>query len=244
MRQLLILGFYCEVYRREPRCRVYANDVLLDEFDIPHTARKESNSVSFNVLNPLDKKNQRESDYKDLKTHPPFLKYIEFDDGDTDTLSLKIKIQNDDNNYNNGFMTKFTHISLPYVYLSSKKSMENIDYIRKNFKYTRPNWEKYSNILNYYSGSRPQLFDNLIFFAKVNFSNVQIDNFNSSHFHDISQYILGSTGDFHLTLQKKLDFWKSAKNDHKGFWILGYHKIIEYFYNKYKQYENQRSANT
>jgi hypothetical protein len=52
MRQLLMLGFYCEVYKREPLCRVYVNDVLLDEFNIPHTPQKEIEWNSDIILDP------------------------------------------------------------------------------------------------------------------------------------------------------------------------------------------------
>jgi hypothetical protein len=50
MRQLLMLGFYCEVYRREPLCRVYVNNVCVDEFNIPHTP----NNNSWNLDKQLD----------------------------------------------------------------------------------------------------------------------------------------------------------------------------------------------
>ena len=52
MRQLLMLGFYCEVYKKEPLCRVYVNDVLLDEFNIPHTPRKKIEWNSDIILDP------------------------------------------------------------------------------------------------------------------------------------------------------------------------------------------------
>jgi hypothetical protein len=238
MRQLLILGFYCNVYRKEPRCRVYANDVLLDEFDIPHTPNKEP-GISTSILDPLFRKNYQTSVLNAFKTNSPFLKYIDFDDSDTDILNIKLKIQNDDNNYNNGFMTKYTHITLPYVYLLSKKSLKNIKDIKNNYKYSRQKWEKYSysNILNFYS-NRLDLFNNLIPFAKLNFPNIKVKNYKKQ------KYTIGSTGYFQLTLQKKLGFWKPNTDVYKGYWWIGVTEFIEYFYDKYKQYENQRSVNT
>ena len=36
MRYLLVVGFACEVYRKEPRARIFVGDKLIDEFYIPH----------------------------------------------------------------------------------------------------------------------------------------------------------------------------------------------------------------
>ena len=36
MRYLLVVGFYCDVYRREPQARLFFNDQLIDEFNIQH----------------------------------------------------------------------------------------------------------------------------------------------------------------------------------------------------------------
>ena len=37
MRYLLVVGFACEVYRREPRARIFVGDKLIDEFTISHS---------------------------------------------------------------------------------------------------------------------------------------------------------------------------------------------------------------
>ena len=34
MKYLLVVGFHCDVYRREPRARLFFNDKLIDEFNI------------------------------------------------------------------------------------------------------------------------------------------------------------------------------------------------------------------
>ena len=36
MRYLLVVGFACEIYRREPRARLFFNNNLIDEFYIKH----------------------------------------------------------------------------------------------------------------------------------------------------------------------------------------------------------------
>ena len=36
MRYLLVVGFNCKVYRREPQARLFFNEKLIDEFNIKH----------------------------------------------------------------------------------------------------------------------------------------------------------------------------------------------------------------
>ena len=237
MRQLLMLGFHCEVYRREPLCRIYINDVLVDEFNIP-----QSDGVAFevDVLDPLRPRKFLEN----FITNPPFIKYIEFDDAGADTLDVVLKIENDDNNYANGFMNKYTHIILSDLYLTSKKVLENIDKLTNNFKFSRENWKKFNcNILDFYSNSnRNELFANFssdISSIAFNFSNTRP---NSGE--NLTAYKIGSSGHFHLTLTKKLGFWRSSIDRRVGFWKLGWINSVKNLYNKYKQHEDQRSPNT
>ena len=133
MRQLLMLGFYCEVYRREPRCRVYANDVLLDEFNITHAPVKQGGVVNGEQLSPQ----YFGQEYIRLKLATPFLKYIEFDDQNAQEVCVKIEIQNNDNNYSNGFMSKYTRVMIPFMYLSSKKILNNIDDLKDRWKFSK-----------------------------------------------------------------------------------------------------------
>ena len=234
MRQLLILGFYCNIYTKEPLCRVYVNDVLLDEFNIPQCDKI---NVNLDRLDPFVRKNKF---IQDCITNPPFLKYIEFDDADADSLDVMLKIQNDDNNHANGFMSKYTHIILSQVYLASKKSLENIDSIENNFKFSRQNWNKYNNIVNFYADSkRNGLFANLVSDIELNFSGIDL-NPNES----VGDYKIGSSGYFHIELQKKLGFWRDSTNRRKGYWRLNSMLLMKYLYNKYKRYENQRNTNT
>ena len=161
MRQLLMLGFYCEVYRREPLCRVYVNDVLVDEFNIPHQCAQAQLKMDplYQLLPTRDNKALQH-----LKTNQPFLQYIEFEDAGGDALDVVLRIHNDDNNYANGFMSKYTDIVLSQVYLTSKKVLENIDSIVNDYKFNRKNWRKYNaNIADFYANShRQHLFKNFI----------------------------------------------------------------------------------
>ena len=242
MRQLLMLGFYCEVYRREPLCRVYVNDVLADEFNIPHSEEVAVEMNSFrgwNPLNPtyLDPLLPRKR-LENFITNPSFLKYIEFDDAGADSLDVVLRIQNDDNNYANGFMSRYTHITLSHLFLNSRKVLENINNIKNNFKFSRKNWEKCKrNIVDWYTyNNRNQIFENLIHNTTPNFPGCNI--IPNEH---LGTYKIGSSGHYHLTLKKKLGLWNTGKRNSKGIWRLGYIDHVKYLYDKYKQYEDKRS---
>jgi hypothetical protein len=228
MRQLLILGFYCEVYKKEPLCRVYINDVFVDEFNIPQCDKRQLE------IDPLD------PDPLDPHiTNPLFLKYIEFDDADADSLDVVLKIKNDDNNHANGYMSKFTNIILSHVYLTSKKVLENIDNLLNNFKFCWKNWNKLNrNIVDYYTYShRHRLFENFVHDAACNFPGIQLK---SDQY--VGQYKIGSSGYFHFSLRKKLGFWRQSTNCRGGFWRLGSVHYMKYLYDKYKGYEDTRNT--
>jgi len=87
---ILTLGFKCEIYSKEPLVRLYVNNILHDEFNIPE--------FSFDKENPL------------LKCY--VFKYKEL----PNNLNIQLKVSNNDNNYNNGFMTKLTNIKLSNFY--------------------------------------------------------------------------------------------------------------------------------
>ena len=232
MRQLLILGFHCNIYKKEPQCRVYVEDVLVDEFDIPQS---DEVAVEIDRLDPLRK-------YKNLQnftTNPPFLKYIEFDDAGADSLDVIIKIQNNDNNYANGFMSKHTHVTLSHVFLASKKALENIDNLTNNSKFTRQNWEKYNrDIVDFYADdNRTRFFNNFVRDTEADFPDIQLKS-------NTGGYRIGSSGHYRLTVKKKLGFWRAIRNCSKGIWPLGKFRHVQYLYNKYKQHEDQRNSNT
>jgi len=232
MRQLLILGFHCNIYKKEPQCRVYVEDVLVDEFDIPQS---DEVAVEIDRLDPLRK-------YKNLQnftTNPPFLKYIEFDDAGADSLDVIIKIQNNDNNYANGFMSKHTHVTLSHVFLTSKKVLENIDNLKNNSKFTHQNWEKYNrDIVDFYvDDNRHRIFENFVGHTEANFPGIH-------HGDNMSAYKIGTSGYYHLDVKKKLVFWRDSKTSSKGYWRAGNYEEVKYLYNKYKQHEDQRNSNT
>ena len=234
MRQLLILGFYCGVYKKEPLCRVYVNDVLVDEFDIPQSDKV---AIEIDPMDPLKSHKQLQN----FTTNPPFLKYIEFDDAGADSLDVVLRIQNDDNNYANGFMSKHTHITLSHVFLISKKVLENIDNLRNNSKFSRKNWEKCNHdIVDFYADdNRTRFFNNFVRDTEANFPDIQPK---SNEY--IFGYRIGSSGHYRLAVKKKLGFWQTSKNRYIGYYKLGQNEFVKYLYNKYKQHEDQRNSNT
>jgi hypothetical protein len=232
MRQLLILGFYCEVYRREPLCRIYVNDMLVDEFNIAQCYQVQAK------VDPLDP-SYNEKRLQHFITNPPFLKCIEFDDAGADSLDVVLRIQNDDNNYANGFMSKYTYIVLSDIYLISKKVLENIDSIVNYYKFNRKNWRKYNaNTIDYYAYShRPELIENFTRYAACNFPDIRLESNQGINAHRI-----GTSGSFHLSLVKKLGFWRTGNSNFKGVWGLGRDNIVKYIYDKYKNYEDTRTT--
>jgi len=114
MRYLLVVGFACEVYRKEPQARIFVGDRLVDEFSIPHSPSSVYPALcelkkKFHPLQPF----ARAPIYdRWMKNHPP-LKFYELEiDGKITNLSLRIDMHNHDSNYTNGYMTRSTLIRL------------------------------------------------------------------------------------------------------------------------------------
>lgn len=255
MRQLLMLAFYCEVYRREPQCRVYVNDVLMDEFHIPH-AHLENTFILDKVLDPaLWSENQFILQSKDM----PFLKLLEFDDAGAGSLDLRIEINNNDNNYANGFMTHYTRIMLRQCWLAPVKVWEQFDKIYYRWKFNnRNNWQKYfgkkKSIAYYYKEGRNSVLENLAIYADMHFPDItqQLQSKKQtkliySNYQDVPslqykvRHWIGSSGHFHLALAKKLGFWRHSTDRNRGWWKLSKFNNVKDIYDKYRKYEDTRN---
>jgi hypothetical protein len=245
-----MLGFLCEVYKREPLCRVYVNDMLVDEFNIPHTPRKDVEFI------PLDPKFFNKNSVN-VQSNPLFLKYIELDDGGATALDVRMEIQNDDNNYANGFMTNHTRVMLSQCFLISAKVLDSIDQIRDRWKFRRKNWHKCyghkKSIAYFFLGWRNHVFDNFANHINLHFPDItqhpQSEEQLKLHFSNYqylpirwqdnpAEHWIGSSGYFHLTLKKKLGFWRLSTDRRKGMWGLNRIESVKHLYDKYLRYEN------
>lgn len=238
MRQLLMLGFYCKVYRRDPLCRIYINDILVDEFNIPHTPKiKNINNENKAVLDPY----YFDKETFEFESSPLFCKFIEFNDQHEKNLDIRVEIHNDDNNYSNGFMTKNTQIIFSYCYLLSTKVLKLLNRIKYQWKFNKNScFKKYDlkKILNFYTGKKAEIVNNLVNGADLIFPD------SIQHRTATSKSWIGTSGYFHLKLKKKLGFWRHNTDNRKGIWRAGLIDIAGYLCDKYKQYEDQRSSNT
>ena len=260
MRQLLMLGFYCEVYRQEPLCRVYVDDILLDEFNIPHTPYKNTFTSDKNLDPTFWTRDQYE-----LKFNPPFFKILELDDAEKRFLNLRVEIQNNDNNHTNGFMNRSTQIMFNQCWLAPVKIWEEFEQIQDRWKFSRRNWQKWygriKSVTHYYTESRHCIFENLARYVQMHFSGIDqsIDQRpswpseqlkligNHQYFtpllhKSVANHWLGSSGHFNLTVSKKFGFWRPGRDCGRGWRKLSTIRDIKYLYDKYKNDEDTRST--
>ena len=251
MRQLLMLGFYCEVYRREPLCRVYIDEMLVDEFNISRASLE----YPWTPDMKLDPSYWTPEDYS-MQSNTPFLKFIDFDDAGRKILDIRIEIHNDDNNYANGFMTRYTRVQLCNCYLAPVRVWEEFDQIMYGWKFSRRNWQKYfghKKITDYYAKSRNVVLDDLTTYADRNFSCVdqpllKLNCSNDQYLPRMNQLPrnqgwLGTSGYCQLSLAKKLGFWRHSSDRRRGYWKMSAIRNVKGLYDKYRSNEDTRSTN-
>ena len=119
MKYLLLVEFLCEIYRREPKARIFLNDQLLDEFLIQQNAGVDPWSLDKQMQVIPDHINKTIAETKNFQQLGfNNFKIYQFDmPREPDHLTLKIEIKNNDNNYTNGFMTRYTLIVLKHLLL-------------------------------------------------------------------------------------------------------------------------------
>jgi hypothetical protein len=232
--------------------------MLVDEFNIPHTPKINlwSNEMTLDPMYWC-------KDQGYLESNIPFLKILELDDTGERSMDLRVEIHNDDNNYANGFMTQSTLVLLCQCWLAPVKVWEQFDQIWDRWKYSRHNWNKYYNhtrsVTYYYPGWRNHIFDNLAIYADMHFPNItqqlqseeQLKSHCSNH-QDLPQiwqefpnlHWTGASGYFHLSLAKKLGFWRHSTDRRRGYWKLSLIKNVKDLYDKYRNDEDKRSVNT
>jgi hypothetical protein len=165
-----------------------------------------------------------------LKKNLPPLRFYEVEiDAKLDRLELRIEITNTDSNYTNGFITYSTLIKLQVCHffpLHEKLLLRLKDISKKNCANQNYAW---------YRSSKNFIFDTLSNGMIWQGHNKQI--FNSK----LQWSAIGGNGFFSCQLIKKYGILmplliKSCRHDFVR-------PIIEYFINKYRQYENLRNSN-
>jgi len=234
MRYLLVVGFACEVYRKEPRARIYINNQLIDEFNIKHHTDTYTDKIK-----EFDKKNHPLQPYHwdlgnkiDFENYPP-LQFYEIDiDKNQQHLDISIHIKNGDSNYNNGFISKRTILQLKYFtfFPYNKKFLERlVKRVRK---------KRISENYAWYSNSRPSLFD-LIKHCTWKFEK-KIKTIKHNELEHINYHNLGEDGYFECNLKKKYQMFLPELKKPYAYPISA--SKTEDLLNKYEQHANQRNT--
>jgi hypothetical protein len=237
MKYLLVVGFACDVHKKEPRARIFFGDKLIDEFNIEHhkdtlTIAKTNFFQKINILQPystIELVNNVQ-----IKNFIPLRFYEIKVDKTKSQEELRIEIKNNDSNYNNGFMTNSTLIQLQVCHffpldkklLSRLVKIRNKNMISKSYAWFRSN-------------------KNTIFKLNENGiewrgENTQVFNYKNNM--DYGMYNIGGNGYFYCKLVKKYGIFISKLYKSYRYNLFRTY-IIDYFINKYEQYENQRNSN-
>jgi hypothetical protein len=124
MDHVLILGFNCFVYKKNPRARIFVNDYFIDEFEVDEFISNfflERLGENQNIKGFIKRKNK--TVYKD-KLFPKLKVYTISHNLLRESNKIKIEVENNDNNYTNGFMTLSTMLELMHFYLIPKKIID------------------------------------------------------------------------------------------------------------------------
>jgi hypothetical protein len=231
MKYLLVVGFHCAVYRKEPRARLFFNDQLIDEFNIKHKVENKD------VINPLENLKHQLEPCEDwlyneyLKNKLPPLRFYDIDvDDQVQQVSLKIDIDNDDNNYTNGFITKFTNLRLSVLSLlpMDRKIFECLRLKACEQKFTT---EKYS----WHRKTKRNNFFHLV--GLVSWTGKNGQKFNNIDFN------IGGSGNFYCELIKKYRILLGKLKCPEYAYIYNLHYLVnKVLYDKYEQHENQRNT--
>ena len=232
MRYLLVVGFACEVYRREPRARLFFNNNLIDEFYIQH--HKDTHTTAIKKLwedtHTLQPTSNTELENIKINCLPP-LRFYEIEiDQKQNQAELYIEIKNDDSNYNNGFMTNSTLLQLQacYFFPLDKKLISRFFEIRKK-NFIKKNYA-------WYRSSK-----NIIF--RPNENGMQWQEENTQTFKSINElHKIGGNGHFSCKFVKKYGIFisKLSRSYRYRFFETTF---IDNLINKYNEYANQRNSN-
>jgi len=231
MKYLLAVEFLCEIYRKEPRARIFLNDQLLDEFFIEqnneiNNSDSQNNSNSQHVLKPHITQhtinNLKEFGINKLKIYQ-----LEIPK-EYDNLNIKIEIENNDNNYTNGFMTRYTVITLKHFYLIPL----NIKLFEK-----LKSWRVKKQISEYYAWwySNKNGFTDLL--PNTNWQEKE------KTVNSLTGQRIGTNGIFTCELIKKYGLYIHKDINPTYFFHLYPQTVATYLIDKYSEHENKRNIN-
>ena len=232
MKYLLVVGFACDVYRRQPRARIFVRDKLIDEFYIlPHKDTLTPAMENLKNLNILQPFSRIEENNIQINSFPP-LRFYEIEiDTTLDKTELCIEIENSDSNNTNGFITNSTLIKIQvcYFFPLHQKLLSRFQEIKNKNRST----QKYA----WYRANKNRIFD--IAFNGLHWKgkNGQIVDSNRDL---LMCYNLGGDGVFTCELVKKYQIL--MRKPKKSYRYNFENRLIDYFINKYEQHENQRNT--
>jgi hypothetical protein len=241
MRYLLVVGFFCDIYRREPRARLFFNDQLIDEFNIKNQTEIKNLKQPWreikHPLEPISIKDCREHYIKSL----PILRFYELDvDKQLKQTSVRVDILNDDSNFTNGFISKST--LLKFSFLSLFPVDKKIYKWFNEKKNDRRNSSKYPwyrrDRINYFFTANHNLYNKIIWVGN-NLQKIQGDVIK-----EMKLYSIGGSGSLHCEFIKKYGILLPRFLDPIRPYIYSidsfFHDVI---YAKYEHYVNQRDNN-
>ena len=233
MKYLLVVGFACDIYRQEPRARIFIRDKLIDEFYIlPHKDTScpamKNFAQNLHILQPFSRS---AGDNIQINNFPP-LRFYEIEiDTTLDQTELRIEIENSDSNYTNGFITNSTLIKIQVCYFFPLNQKLLLRF--KEIKNKNRSTQKYA----WYRDNKNRIFDlafNGLYWQGKNGQIVDSDV-------DLLMcYDLGGDGVFTCELVKKYQIL--MRKPKKSYRYNFENRLIDYFINKYEQHENQRNT--
>jgi hypothetical protein len=206
----LCLGFCCYIYKKPPTVRIYVDNFFIDEFELTDSMPKNKVTDFINVINSFRKTDSRrfvseldptlyldKTDInKNIKIMFFNMKNLNFNN--KKSCNLKIEVKNNDTNYNNGFISNSTLVSLPIVFITSTKILENF----KNFfmKYDKM-YKKRQKIYNDINAIKNFYKTKQNFLSP--FTPQSLYFYQEQSKRKISSYFFGGNGEFIFTFYKK-----------------------------------------
>jgi hypothetical protein len=236
MSEILFLGFACTIFKKSPLCRIYIDDTLVDEFDIPHTCDKKNlqqmSTLHDNIWGDLIPENIY---FNQILPHI-HIKAINFNTNNKKNIKLKIHSYVHDNNYTNGFISKTTLCSFKFCYIIDKKhikNFQNLDLILKKFHKiniipkTKHRWH------SFYDFNKKKCFENLLYFSKYNYIG------NPENKRPPQSHTMGGNVVLEINTRKQNSFWHSnIERKSNSLWVPGDWYTASLLANKYNEYEN------